>query len=107
MDYAKPGFLIALLIGGCLVAALSFAQQAFTKDPEEPFRMRAVFRDFFIGAFLTSTAYMFLPESIDSIVSSGSDFFSAPLGGSGAGAGAGAAAATPADIELQTGPARF
>ena len=105
MDYAKPGFLIALLIGGCLVASLSFTQQAFTKDPEEPFRMRAVFRDFFIGAFLTSTAYMFLPESIDSIISSGSNLFSAHGGGA---AGAAAAdASISADIELQTGPARF
>ena len=105
MDYTKPGFLIALLIGGCLVASLSFAQQAFTKDPEEPFRMRAVFRDFFIGAFLTSTAYMFLPESIDSIVSSGSDFFSKASAQVGGAAAADASMST--DIELQTGPARF
>ena len=42
----KPGFWMALVIGGVLVGAASFGQQAMTRKDGEPFRMRAVFRDF-------------------------------------------------------------
>jgi len=54
----KPGFWLAIGIGGAIVAAFSFAQQYSSKKPNEPFRMRAVFRDFFLGAFLSATIYV-------------------------------------------------
>jgi len=103
MDYPKTGFWIALSVGGLLVGAMSFAQQAATKEANESFRLRAVFRDVCIGAFLTAIIYMFLPESIETWTSSviggltktvesgGSQTASGPIG----------------DIELQIGPARF
>jgi hypothetical protein len=112
MDYGKPAFWIAIAVGGSTVAALSFGQQATTKQPDEPFRMRAVFRDFCIGAFLTTLIYMFLPESIDSWISSATGAVSGavskvslplPQIGGGDLIPSGGAA----DIELQTGPARF
>ena len=95
MDYLKPGFLISLFVGGALIAACSLGQQMYNKTPEESLRMRAVFRDFVLGAFLSATLYTFLPESIDTFVSSGPQFFTKNLEGGGS------------DIELQTGPARF
>jgi hypothetical protein len=101
MEYLKPGFLISLLVGGALVAACSMGQQMYNKTPEESLRMRAVFRDFVIGAFLSATLYTFLPESVDTFISSGSELFTKnPSGGS-------VSTATSSDIELQTGPARF
>ena len=110
MDYGKPAFWIAILIGGSIVAAMSFGQQATTKDPNESFRMRAVFRDFCIGAFLTTLIYMFLPESIDSWISSASGAVSGVLT-KGAFSQMGGGDLIPSgnnlDIELQTGPARF
>lgn len=111
MEYGKPAFWIAIVVGGSIVAAMSFGQQATTKDSNEPFRMRAVFRDFCIGAFLTTLIYMFLPESIDSWISSASGAVSGLLTkGSLPQMGGGdlvAPSANTLDIELQTGPARF
>jgi hypothetical protein len=113
MEYGKPAFWIAIGVGGSIVAALSFGQQATTKQPDEPFRMRAVFRDFCIGAFLTTLIYMFLPESIDSWISSATGVVSGavskvslPLPQLGGGDLV-PSGSSGADIELQTGPARF
>lgn len=100
MDYAKPGFWIAILIGGAIVASLSAIQQYATT--ESSFTFRPVFRDFFLGSFVTASMYMFLPESFDSMVSSMPTLASITAGG-----GAAAAAAAADAIELQTGPARF
>ena len=108
MDYSiggeasKPGFWIALLVGGAIVAAFSLGQQMFNKTPEESLRLRSIFRDFVLGAFLSATFYMFLPDSIDSLVSSGSQIFTKNTSGGGP-----APTASSSDIELQTGPARF
>jgi hypothetical protein len=106
----KPGFWLAIGIGGLVVAIFSFAQQYSSKLPEEPFRMRSVVRDFFLGAFLSATIYMFLPESIDSWTSG--LLTNAPSGGSfmtggSSNAAAAAGAGLSSDLELQTGPARF
>ena len=94
MDYSKPGFWISLGVGGCLIAAASFAQQMMTKEKDEDFRMRAVFRDFCIGAFLTAVIYMFLPDSIESWISAAKGAITKPEQSGG-------------DIELNVGPARF
>ena len=66
----KPGFWMALAIGGALVGAASFAQQSMTRKDGEPYRLRAVFRDFILGAFLSATIYMMLPDSVDSLTNS-------------------------------------
>jgi hypothetical protein len=96
----KPGFWMALVIGGVLVGAASFGQQAMTRKDGEPFRMRAVFRDFILGAFLSATIYMMLPDSVDSwtasLIKTGGGVMSASVS-SGA----------SSDVELHTGPARF
>jgi hypothetical protein len=107
MDYTQPGFWVAIGVGGSLVASLSAFQQFSEKQPGESFRIRAIVRDFCLGAFLTAILYMFLPESMLSWVSAGQSLVSstvnklsssntAPQSGGGFG-----------DIELQTGPARF
>ena len=96
MDYSQPGFWIAISVGGTLVGTLSAVQQYTSKEKEEEFRMRAVFRDFFIGAFLTAIIYMFIPDTIQSIITNVSETTSSL-----------ATKAVPEDIELQVGPARF
>ena len=98
---AKPGFWIAIAIGGFVVAVLSFAQQYASKQSDEPFRMRSIFRDFFLGAFLSATIYMFLPESIDTWMS----FLITKTTSVTATAAAGSGLSS--DLELHTGPARF
>jgi hypothetical protein len=111
MEYGKPAFWIAILVGGSIVAALSFGQQATTKQADEPFRMRAVFRDFCIGAFLTTLIYMFLPDSIDSWISSATGAVSGAVSKVSLPQLGGGDLVPPSssgfDIELQTGPARF
>jgi len=116
MDVSNPGFWIAIGIGGTVIASMSFAEQYMTKDKNEPFRMRAVFRDFCIGAFLTATIYMFLPESIQSWISAGTSAIKSMTGGgsttgaattSNTSSSASASASSSSDIELQFGPARF
>jgi hypothetical protein len=118
MDVSNPGFWIAIGVGGTVIASMSFAEQAMSKNKDEPFRLRAVFRDFCIGAFLTATIYMFLPESIQSWINMGKSAISSMAGG---GEATGAASTTStslpftssgsgsasSDIELQFGPARF
>jgi hypothetical protein len=101
MDYSKPGFWIAIGIGGLLVAILSGGQQYYSNQPDQPFTFRPVFRDFCLGASVTATIYMFLPDSIDSWISAGKDTLTSMTGG--------ASTSTPStsSIELQTGPARF
>jgi len=86
------GFWIALLVGGLLIAALSAGQQYMndTKNPYSEFKVKPVIRDFFIGAFLSSVIYMFIPDSIQQLFAS----IKIPSGETN-------------DIELQTGPARF
>lgn len=96
----KPGFWMALAIGGALVGAASFGQQAMTRKDGEPFRMRAVFRDFILGAFLSATIYMMLPDSVDSLTAS--------LMKTGGGVmSASVSSGASSDVELHTGPARF
>jgi hypothetical protein len=106
MDYTQPGFWVAIGVGGSLVASLSTFQQFSMKQPGEDIRVRAIVRDFCLGAFLTAVVYMFLPESMLSWVSAGQTLVSSTVtklsstssapqtGGFG-------------DIEIQTGPARF
>ena len=100
MDYSKPGFWIAIGIGGLIVALISGAQQHYTNESDQPFTFRPVFRDFCLGASVTATIYMFLPDSIDSWISAGKDTLTSVTGG-------GAAPPSASSIELQTGPARF
>lgn len=101
MEIGSPDFWIALSLGGFLVALMSLVQQLMTKEEGQGVRYRAVFRDFFIGAFLTTVIYMLLPESIQTWVSSTksliSDTITSQKGGSIA----------TEDIELNFGPARF
>jgi len=68
MDFTKSGTWKAVLGGGVLIAIVSYIYQVYTKDPSEQFRYRPVVRDFCLGACLSAAVYMFLPESIDSII---------------------------------------
>jgi hypothetical protein len=97
MDYAKPGFWIAIIVGGAIVAILSAIQQYSTA--ESPFTFRPIFRDFFLGSFVTASMYMFLPESFDSMVS---NMPSLPSLASITGTSAAAAAAAADAIEEWT-----
>jgi len=99
MDYSKPGFWIAIGIGGAIVAIISGLQQYYSNESGQPFTFRPVFRDFCLGASVTATIYMFLPDSIDSWISVGKDSLTSMTGG--------AATSSVSSIELQTGPARF
>ncbi|NDB61342.1 hypothetical protein EB001_23325 [bacterium] len=96
----KPGFWMALAIGGALVGAASFAQQSMTRKDGEPYRLRSVVRDFILGAFLSATIYMILPDSVDSLTT-----FLMKTGGSPISASLSSSASS--DVELHTGPARF
>ena len=103
MDYTNPDFLLSIGIGGTVIGVLSLLFQVFSKNPEHPYpgiRYRAVFRDFFFGAFLTSLLYMFMPESVLNVVSAGQETLSKLSGGS-------PFASSTSDLEIQTGPARF
>jgi hypothetical protein len=100
---SKPGFWMALAIGGTVVGAASFGQQVMTKKEGEAFRMRAVARDFILGAFLSATIYMMLPDSVDSwtasLMKKGST-----IGGA---ITSSVSSVSSSDVELHTGPARF
>jgi hypothetical protein len=97
MDTSQPGFWIAILIGGAVIAAASAFQQYSTKP--EQFNTKPVIRDFCIGAFLTAVIYMFIPDTVQNLLSSGQTALSSMASSSQATANA--------DVELQTGPARF
>lgn len=102
MDYTNPDFWISIGVGGGIIGFLSLIQQFLTKNQEEPYsgiRYRAVFRDFFFGAFLTALLYMFLPDSIINLISAGKSGLQKLTGGS--------LEAVPSEFEIQTGPARF
>ena len=112
MDYTNTDFWIAILAGGSVIAAASAGQQIYWKDPDavqEGIRVRAVVRDFCIGAFLTAILYMFLPESFQNIISAGSS--AAQSMKSAVSTSVGTAASTSfsglESIEIRTGPARF
>jgi hypothetical protein len=119
MDYTQPGFWIAIGVGGSLVAALSTVQQLTSKNPADPsthFRPKAVVRDFCFGAFLTAIVYMFLPESVLSMVSAGQTALTSSMEKvANAASKVTSVTARPSmtggggleDIELRIGPARF
>uniref|UniRef100_A0A6C0L7U3 Uncharacterized protein n=1 Tax=viral metagenome TaxID=1070528 RepID=A0A6C0L7U3_9ZZZZ len=94
MDFTKSGIWKAVLGGGVIIAIASYIYQMYSKEPTEEVRLRPVLRDFCLGASLTASLYMFLPESFDSIIASTSTLVATTV-------------AAPVDIELQTGPARF
>jgi hypothetical protein len=107
MDYTNPEFWIALGVGGSLVGAMSAGQQFMNKNSNQPyseFRVRAVIRDFCLGAFLTAILYMFLPDSFHSMISFGQDTLT-KIGGSVTEKVS--KSVSFSDMELQTGPARF
>jgi hypothetical protein len=95
MDFAKSGTWKAVLGGGIVIALASYIYQLYTKDASEEMNYRPVVRDFCLGACVTAAVYMFLPESIDSFIETTTSAVKT------------ATLAAPADIELQTGPARF
>jgi len=97
MDSSQPGFWIAILIGGAVIAAASAFQQYSTK-PEE-FNTKPVIRDFCIGAFLTAVIYMFIPDTVQNLLSSSQTALSSLTQSP--------AVTANADVEIQTGPARF
>jgi len=98
MDTSQPGFWIAILIGGTVIAAASAFQQYSTKP--EQFNTKPVIRDFCIGAFLTAMIYMFIPDTVQNMLSSGQTALSSM-------ASSQVSIPANADVELQTGPARF
>jgi hypothetical protein len=100
MDTSQPGFWIAILIGGTVIAAASAFQQYSTKH--EQFNTKPVIRDFCIGAFLTAVIYMFIPDTVQNLLSSSQTAASTALSSM-----ASSQATANADVELQTGPARF
>jgi hypothetical protein len=93
---AQSGMWKAVLAGGVIIAIASYIYQVYTKEPSEELRIRPVVRDFCLGACVTASVYMFLPESIDSFIDSTATAVVTAT-----------AVSTPVDIELQTGPARF
>lgn len=100
MDMASPasqtGFWMAIAIGGTIIGILSAVQQYSSRDSSMPysdFNFKPVARDFCIGAFLTATVYMMIPDSIQEMLNQAQNMFPKSSG--------------PQDIELQTGPARF
>lgn len=112
MDYTQPQFWIALSIGGALIATFSAVQQwyAIKDSSEAQFRIRPVLRDFCIGAFLTAVLYMFIPESMTSILESGqkslSSYTSSIIPAQQSGGGLIDIQDSP-KFEIKTGPARF
>ena len=107
MDYTKSEFWIALAIGGSLCASASTVLQLRSKSPEDPnsgFKARAVLRDFCIGAFLSATIYMFIPDSISSMISGAQNVVLSQVGGAVSSMDS---TAVGTDVELRLGPARF
>lgn len=103
MDYTNPEFWIAICVGGGVIGTLSAVQQVFSRNKDYPYdgiKYRAIFRDFFFGAFLTALLYMFLPESFHSLISAGQTTINKLTGGS-------SSIPITTDFEIQTGPARF
>ena len=87
---------MAIAIGGTIIAVLSAVQQYSSRDSSMPysdFNFKPVARDFCIGAFLTATVYMMIPDSIQELLNQAQNMFPKSSGSQ--------------DIELQTGPARF
>ena len=119
IDSSQPGFWIAIVIGGILIASASAYQQYSTNLQGQEFSSKPVIRDFCIGAFLTAVIYMFLPDTIQSMLSSSQSAASDMLQSITKDASASSASSASAsasgkqgsggsiDIELQTGPARF
>ena len=108
MDYTNTDFWIAIGVGGSIVGAMSTAQQLLYKNESEPysgFRVRAVLRDFCLGAFLTAVLYMFLPETFSSWISSASTAASSMS--KGMSGGSSSSSSGFGEYELQVGPARF
>ena len=98
---SQSGFWVAILIGGIVIAAASAFQQYSTKP--EQFNTKPVIRDFCIGAFLTAMIYMFVPDTIQNLLSSGQTAASTALSS----LTQSPAVTANTDVELQTGPARF
>jgi hypothetical protein len=96
MDVSQFGFWIAILFGGVIIASLSAYQQYGSDE----FRVKPVIRDFCIGAFLTATVYMFIPDTIQELISSSQSTMASILPTS-------SPSPSSVDIELHTGPARF
>lgn len=96
MDFTKSGTWKAVLAGGIIIAIASYVYQTYTKEPSDELKVRPVIRDFCLGAFVTAAVYMFLPESIDTLIETTSTAVANAT-----------TVAAPVDVELQTGPARF
>lgn len=91
----SQGFWIAIAIGGTIIAVLSAVQQYSSRDSSMPyseFSIKPVARDFCIGAFLTATVYMMIPDSFQEMMTKVQEMFKS---------------SGTQEIELQTGPARF
>lgn len=76
------------------------------KDETRPgFNFRSVIRDFCIGAFLAATIFMFLPDSVTTMLGGAAESVSSMS--KGLTGGGSSSVSHMGDIELRVGPARF
>ncbi len=103
-DLSNPTFLMSLLVGAVVLAAISGAFQMYTGEEAEGTRAikpKAMVRDGILGAIFTAMAWTLVPDSMKQMSESLTSTVTA------AAATASSAASNTPDFDLQIGPPRF
>ena len=115
LELTNPMFWVSIVVGGVIVAAVSYGFQLAQEDPEaKELNVKGLIRDVLLGGIFTAMAWTLVPDTMKSITNSVSSFSStttvAPIQ---TGSGSSTTSATPStqtlpgDVDIQVGPARF
>ena len=120
LELTNPMFWVSIVLGGVIVAAVSYGFQLAQEDPEaKELNVKGLIRDVLLGGIFTAMAWTLVPDTMKSITNSVSSF-SVPSTTTVApvqtGSGSSTTSATPSssstqtlpgDVDIQVGPARF
>ena len=117
LELTNPMFWVSIVLGGVIVAAVSYGFQLAQEDPEaKELNVKGLIRDLLLGGIFTAMAWTLVPDTMKSITNSISSL-SIPSTTTVAPVQTGAGSSTttsapstqtlPGDVDIQVGPARF
>ena len=98
-------FVVAVVIGGLLIAGMGSAQTMYVQ--EEPIQTKGVIRDFCIGGVLTAILYQLIPDSFENFTQSLMSISVPKMPSIGGSLPSMTSSVKDGDFELQMGVPRF
>jgi len=114
LELTNPMFWVSIVLGGVIIAAVSYGFQLAQEDPEaKELNVKGLVRDLLLGGIFTTMAWTLVPDTMKTITNSISSFSSTTsltpvqIGSGSSTTGTAPTQTLPGDVDIQVGPARF